>query len=81
MGPTRFAKIDTEIAAEGKWSTLVDAASTPAFLQAQLLPAEDMLETGYPCMQVWMRPSAHSTTRKLYGIINTEIPAGEPLDL
>lgn len=26
---------------------------------------------------VWMRPSVHSDVRKLYGVINTDIPAGE----
>lgn len=25
---------------------------------------------------VWMRPSVHSTVRKLYGVIDTDIPAG-----
>ncbi len=28
---------------------------------------------------VWMRPSVHSDVRKLYGVINTDIPAGEGL--
>lgn len=27
-------------------------------------------------LMVWMRPSVHSTVRKLYGVINEEIPAG-----
>lgn len=32
-------------------------------------------------LMVWMRPSAHATVRKLYGVINTVLEAGASVQL